>query len=98
MGRNRNVIISHCHIYHNSGVGIYLEGLNLHQISVVGSHISYNRLGGIRIERLGNLLRGGAVDACGSLLLQAELPAGRLDVVAFFAAEGGGDAGVLKDL
>jgi len=49
--RNRNVLISHCHIYNNVGVGIFLDGVNLHQINIVGSHISYNRLGGIRIER-----------------------------------------------
>ncbi|MFT4550857.1 MAG: polygalacturonase [Verrucomicrobiales bacterium] len=49
--RNRNVIISNCHLYHNHGVGIFLDGLNLHQINITGSHISYNRLGGIRIER-----------------------------------------------
>jgi nitrous oxidase accessory protein NosD len=48
--RNRNVLISACHIYHNTGVGIFLDRLNLHQINIVGSHISYNRLGGIRIE------------------------------------------------
>lgn len=49
--RNRNVLISHCHVYHGTGVGISLDGVNLHQINIVGSHISYNRLGGIRIER-----------------------------------------------
>jgi len=49
--RNRNVIITNCHLYHNHGVGIFLDGLNLHQINITGSHISYNRLGGIRIER-----------------------------------------------
>ena len=48
--RNRNVIVSHCHVYHNTGVGIYLDGVNLHQINVSSSHISYNRLGGIRVE------------------------------------------------
>ena len=48
--RNRNVRISGCNIYHNTGVGIYLDQLNLHQINIVGNHISYNRLGGIRIE------------------------------------------------
>lgn len=48
--RNRNVLITHCHVYHNSGAGIFLEGVNLHQINISGSHISYNRLGGIRIE------------------------------------------------
>ena len=49
--RNRNVLISHCHIYFNTGVGVYLNGVNLHQINVASSHISYNRLGGIRLER-----------------------------------------------
>jgi polygalacturonase len=49
--RNRNVVISHCHLYHNTGAGLYLDGVNLHQINVSNSHISYNRLGGIRIEK-----------------------------------------------
>jgi hypothetical protein len=49
--RNRNVIISGCHIYHNRGIGVYMDGVNLHQINIIGNHISYNRLGGIRIER-----------------------------------------------
>ena len=48
--RARNVVISHCHIYHNTGIGIHLHKLNLHQINIVGCHISYNRLGGIRAE------------------------------------------------
>ena len=48
--RNRNVIITNCHVYHNTGVGVFLDGVNLHQINITGSHISYNRLGGIRIE------------------------------------------------
>lgn len=48
--RNRNVVISDCHIFENTGVGIYCNGVNLHQFNVVGNHISYNRLGGIRIE------------------------------------------------
>ena len=48
--RGRNVLISHCHIYHNTGVGIHFESVNLHQAIVIGSHISYCRLGGIRVE------------------------------------------------
>ncbi len=51
VGRARNVLISHCHIYHNLGVGIFLDGVNLHQTIISDSHISYCRLGGIRIER-----------------------------------------------
>ncbi|MEX2214281.1 MAG: right-handed parallel beta-helix repeat-containing protein [Phycisphaeraceae bacterium] len=49
--RNRNLLITHCHIYHCSGIGIYLDGVNLHQTNIASSHISYCRLGGIRIER-----------------------------------------------
>lgn len=48
--RCRNVVISHCHIYHNTGIGVWLDNVNLHQTNIVGSHISYNRLGGIRID------------------------------------------------
>lgn len=49
--RNRNILISHCHLYHNTGIGIFLDSVNLHQINITGSHISYNRLGGIRVEK-----------------------------------------------
>jgi hypothetical protein len=49
--RNRNVLISHSHFYYNTGVGIYMDGVNLHQINISACHISYNQLGGIRIER-----------------------------------------------
>lgn len=48
--RARNVLISHCHIYKNTGVGVHLDNVNLHQTIISGSHISYCRLGGIRIE------------------------------------------------
>jgi hypothetical protein len=47
--RARNLLVSHCHIYRNTGVGLFLDGANLHQVIVTGSHISYCRLGGIRI-------------------------------------------------
>lgn len=49
--RNRNVIISDSHLYHNRGIGIFLDGVNLHQINIVGSHISYNQQGGIVVQR-----------------------------------------------
>lgn len=52
--RNRNVIVSDCHLYENSGVGVYLDDVNLHQINVSSSHISYNREGGI-VVRDGNV-------------------------------------------
>lgn len=45
--RNRNVIISDCHIYHNSGVGVFYDHVDLHQSTITGSHISYNAGGGV---------------------------------------------------
>jgi hypothetical protein len=47
--RARNVLLDHCHLYHNTGVNVFLEEVNLHQINITGCHISYGRLGGIRI-------------------------------------------------
>ena len=52
--RNRNVIVAHCHLYENRGVGLYLDDVDLHQINVTGSHISYNGGGGI-VARAGNV-------------------------------------------
>jgi hypothetical protein len=52
--RNRNVIISDCHIYENRGVGIFLDHVDLHQINVGNSHVSYNPAGGI-VQRGGNV-------------------------------------------
>jgi Pectate lyase superfamily protein len=48
--RARNLLISHCHFYHNTGIGVHLDSVNLHQAIITGSHISYCRRGGIRIE------------------------------------------------
>ena len=48
--RCRNVLISHCHLYHNTGIGVWLDKVNLHQTNIIGNHISYCRLGGIRID------------------------------------------------
>ena len=47
--RNRNLIIAECYIYHNRGVGIFYDHLNLHQSNIVGCHISYNKAGGIKV-------------------------------------------------
>ena len=52
--RNRNVIVSNCHLYKNRGVGLYLDDVNLHQINVTGCHVSYNAAGGI-VVRGGNV-------------------------------------------
>lgn len=54
VNRNRNVIISDVHLYHNTGIGLFLDDVNLHQINVGNSHISYNREGGI-VVRGGNV-------------------------------------------
>ena len=53
--RNRNLIIDHCHIYHNTHVGIDFDHINLHQAIISNSHISYNRVAGIRL--LGGQMR-----------------------------------------
>lgn len=52
--RNRNVLISACHFYHNTGVGVFYDDVNLHQSNIVGSHISYNGGGGV-VSRAGNV-------------------------------------------
>lgn len=52
--RNRNVLISDVHLYHNRGIGIFYDAVNLHQSNITGSHISYNAGGGI-------VVRGGDV-------------------------------------
>lgn len=48
--RARNILINGCHFYHNTGVGVHLDKVNLHQTIIADSHISYCRRGGIRIE------------------------------------------------
>ena len=53
-GNNRNVTISDCHLYENSGIGIYYDDVNLHQSNITGCHISYNTGGGI-VSRGGNV-------------------------------------------
>lgn len=50
VNRNRNVIVSNCQLYENQGIGLFLDAVNLHQINVSNSHISYNRQGGIVVR------------------------------------------------
>lgn len=52
--RNRNVLIADCHLYENSGIGIFYDDVNLHQSNIIGCHISYNDGGGI-VSRGGNV-------------------------------------------
>lgn len=47
--RNRNTIISHCHVYHNRETGIFFDRVNLHQANISDNHISYNPRAGILI-------------------------------------------------
>lgn len=50
VNRARNLMISNCHFYQNTGIGVFLDHCNLHQTIISGNHISYCRLGGIRIQ------------------------------------------------
>jgi hypothetical protein len=52
---NRNVLITDCHIYDNSGIGIFLKAVNLHQIIISDNHISFNQLGGIKASSNSNI-------------------------------------------
>lgn len=52
--RNRNLLISDCHLYENRGIGIFYDDVNLHQSNIIGCHISYNKGGGI-VSRGGNV-------------------------------------------
>ncbi|HEX3150446.1 MAG TPA: right-handed parallel beta-helix repeat-containing protein [Gemmataceae bacterium] len=60
--RNRNVLISASHIYNNRGIGVFLDHVNLHQINVVGSHVSYCKQGGIM--SVGGEVRNLQVSGC----------------------------------
>ena len=79
--RNRNVVVAQCHLYENRGVGLYLDDVNLHQINVSASHISYNAGGGI-VSRAGNV-RNLQVSGC--------------DIEGNMAADGPPPANVLID-
>ncbi len=47
---NRNVLIESCHIFDCSEIGIFLDRVNIHQININNSHISYNDRSGIKVE------------------------------------------------
>lgn len=52
--RNRNLIVSNCHLYKNRGIGVFYDNVNIHQSNITGCHISYNAGGGI-VTRGGNV-------------------------------------------
>ncbi|HVW00189.1 MAG TPA: right-handed parallel beta-helix repeat-containing protein [Planctomycetaceae bacterium] len=60
--RARNILIDGCHFYHCTGIGVHLDRVNLHQTIIGDSHISYCRLGGIRIE--GSEIRNLQITGC----------------------------------
>jgi parallel beta-helix repeat protein len=51
--RNRNILVADSHIYHGraSGIGIFFDGVNLHQTNIIGCHISYCPHAGIKVQR-----------------------------------------------
>jgi len=51
--RNRNLLLANSHIYdaRGAGIGVFYDGVNLHQSNIVGCHISYCRHAGIKVER-----------------------------------------------
>lgn len=53
--RSRNVLVDGVHVYDCSGSGVFLEGVNIHQMIIGDSHISYCRQGGIKV--LGSEIR-----------------------------------------
>jgi polygalacturonase len=51
--RNRNLLLADSHIYHgrHGAIGVYFDGVNLHQANIVGCHISYCGHAGIKLQR-----------------------------------------------
>jgi len=51
--RNRNLLLANSHIYHGrrAAIGVFFDGVNLHQTNILGCHISYCPHAGIKIER-----------------------------------------------
>lgn len=47
VNRNRNILISECHIYHNRGIGVFYDEVSLHQSNISACHISYCGGGGV---------------------------------------------------
>ena len=51
--RNRNVLFADSHIYdmRSGSIGVYFDGVNLHQTIITGCHISFCRHAGIKVIR-----------------------------------------------
>jgi hypothetical protein len=65
--RNRNLQVTECHIYHNTGIGIFYDDVNLHQSNITGCHISYCADRGI-VSRAGEVrnvhIAGCNIESC----------------------------------
>lgn len=48
--RSRNVLIESCHIFDCSEIGIFLDQVNIHQMNINNSHISFNDRSGIKVN------------------------------------------------
>ena len=79
--RNRNIILNACNLYHNSGIGVFYDHVNLHQSNIIGCHISYNAGGGI--VAIGGEVRNVQIGTC--------------DIEANHAEKGPSSANVLLD-
>jgi len=66
-GRNRNLLVSECHFYHQTGIGIFYDAVNLHQSNITGCHISYCAGGGV-VSRGGEVrnlhIAGSDIESC----------------------------------
>jgi hypothetical protein len=62
--RNRNFLLANSHIYDGRGaaIGVYFDHVNLHQANIVGSHISYHKHAGIKVE--GGEIRNLQITGC----------------------------------
>ncbi|MEC8929515.1 MAG: right-handed parallel beta-helix repeat-containing protein, partial [Verrucomicrobiota bacterium] len=79
--RNRNFLLAQCHIYDNSDTGVFFDQCNLHQVIIIGNHISYCKRAGIRqlegdvhnIQITGNDIEynSGAEGLSGEIVLEA---------------------------
>ncbi|MCS5574149.1 MAG: right-handed parallel beta-helix repeat-containing protein, partial [Pseudomonadales bacterium] len=79
--RNRNFLLAQCHIYDNGDTGVFFDQCNLHQVIIIGNHISYCKRAGIRqlegdvhnIQITGNDIEynSGADGLSGEIVLEA---------------------------
>lgn len=79
--RNRNFLLADSHIYQCTDTGVFLDDGNLHQVNIIGNHISYNQRAGIRqwngdvhnIQITGNDIEynAGSEESSGEIVLEA---------------------------